>query len=150
MLPQSQHFLTYMVPTAVHAQVRRKCDATNKEEYSIQGIQGKGDDGYGQCLQDSGTDQIEEREHSEDGNEHCVVDDGGIAANCFSNHVPNKSHNEESPEELRCLLVILPSCLVGEWAGTWRARRPSWMKFMVNGAVELDVDRAVCLVESQA
>ena len=33
-----------------------------------------------------------------------------------------------------------------EWVGTWKARRPSWMKFMVSGAVELGTDRAVCRV----
>lgn len=89
-----------MVPTAMHTQVRRKGNATNQEKYSIQGIQSKDNYGPEKRLHDCGTDQIKEREHSEDSNEHRVVDDRGIAADRLSDHVTDECHDEESPEEL--------------------------------------------------
>jgi hypothetical protein len=45
-------------------------------------------------------DEVEEGEHGEDGDEHVVVDDGRVAAGGGGNDVADKSHDEESPEEL--------------------------------------------------
>ena len=133
-----------MVPTAVHTQVRRKGNAANQEKYSIQCIQSKDNNGDEERLHDCGTDQIEEGEHSEDGNEHGVVDDRGIATDRFMDHISHECHDEESPEELNDVSNIAPDVLriVEEWIGTWRARRPSWINFIVNGTVDVGVDRA--------
>lgn len=42
--------------------------------------------------------QVEEGEHTEDGDKHVVVDDGGAAGD--GEHVTDERHTEENPEEL--------------------------------------------------
>lgn len=45
--------------------------------------------------------KVEERQHRDDGHEHVVVYDRGIAGKCRRDHVADNGHNEESHEELR-------------------------------------------------
>ena len=85
----------------MHAQLRRQGDRTAEPEEGIQHVERDGKDGVdGERVADRGGDQVEEREHGEDGAKHDVVDDGGVAGVGVGDHVAGEGHDEESHEEL--------------------------------------------------
>ena len=55
----------------------------------------------GKTLTDRGGDEVEEREHRENCNEHAVVDDGWIAGFSIVDDVADQGHYEKRPEELQ-------------------------------------------------
>ncbi len=86
---------------AVNFKVAGERDAPDEEEEGVEGIRGEHEEGrYGEGLADCSRNQVEEGQHSEDGNEHDIVDDGGIAASGVGDHVADQGHYEEGPEEL--------------------------------------------------
>ena len=99
-----------MVVAAVHLEVGCKRDTTNEEENGIECIRCQHEEWRdGKSLIDRSRDEVEERQHSEDGNKHDIVDNRGVVASCIGDHVSNKCHYEEGPEEL------LRSVLASAW-----------------------------------
>ena len=91
----------YTVVTAMHLEIARKRDTSNKEEQGVECIRCDHEEGRnGEGLADCPGYEVEQRQHSEDGNKHDVVDDGWIAAVGIGNHVSYKCHYEQGPEEL--------------------------------------------------
>ena len=67
---------TNLVPAAMHTKVGGKHNTADEEEQGIQRI--RSDDEprrYSESLDNGSGDEVEEGEHSEDGDEHDVVDD---------------------------------------------------------------------------
>lgn len=92
---------THAVAAAMHAQLGRQRDRTAEPEDGVEHVERDGEDGVdGEGVADPGGDQVEEREHGEDGAEHDVVDDGGVAGVGVGNHIAGEGHNEEGHEEL--------------------------------------------------
>lgn len=89
---------TYFVAAAVDLQIRGECDSSDEEEKSIERINDHRKHGV-KCkpFADGRCYQVEERKHSEYRHEHGVVDDGWIARRRIVNHIPDQSHDEESP-----------------------------------------------------
>ena len=86
---------------AVHVKIGCKCDTTNEEEEGVESIRCEHEEWRdGKGLVDCSQDEVEKRQHSEDGHKHDIVDYGGITANRVGDHVSNKCHYEEGPEEL--------------------------------------------------
>lgn len=106
----------------VHTEVGWERNSGAEPEEDVQDIKRKGkrwvaSEGVGE----GGRDEVEEREHREDGDEHHVVDNAWVAAICVSDHVADERHYEDSPEELqrrsarlRCQQILL--------SHTWSAR----------------------------
>ena len=72
-----------------------------------------------EAILEGGRDEVEEREHGEDGDEHVVVDDRRAALDC--DHVADEGHAEEDPEKLCAIMSVMFFHLY--W---WRARCASW------------------------
>ena len=86
-----------MVAAAVCAQLRGRRDSSAEPENDVQDIQHQWEkwvdlERIFQC----GWDEVEEREHAEDGNEEVVVDDIRVAA-VLVDHVACERHDEEGP-----------------------------------------------------
>ena len=92
---------TYGVVAAVHIKLGSEGDGTAEPEEGVEDVEAERDHGVaGHGLFECDSAQVEEREHGEDGNEHGVVNDARAAA-VVGDHVADKGHEEESPEELR-------------------------------------------------
>ena len=82
----------------MHIKVRSERDTPNEEE---KGVEGVGSDhkerGDGEVFIDGGGDEVEEGEHGEDRDEHCVVYDRWVSRLGFGDHVARKGEDEESP-----------------------------------------------------
>lgn len=91
----------HLIVAAVDLEVGRKRSATNEEEQGIECIRCEHKEWRdGKGLVDCAGDEVEQRQHSEDGDKHDIVDDGWIAAFGIGNHVTDQRHDEESPEKL--------------------------------------------------
>lgn len=71
--------------------------------------------------------EVEQRQHGEDGDKHVVVDNRWVAGVGGRNHVTDERHDEESPDEL--LSPVSASVLVlklgrMDFQPTWKARMP--------------------------
>ena len=65
----------YMVVAAVHVEVGGKRDTADEEEEGIECIRCKHEEWRnGKGLADCSGNEVEERQHSEDGNKHDIVD----------------------------------------------------------------------------
>lgn len=93
--------VTYAVATAMSSQLRCERHSAAEEEEHVQSIHGKRNHRMSRepVVEGSGK-QVDEREHGEDGDEHAVVDDGGVTGCSVLDCVADQSHDEESPEEL--------------------------------------------------
>lgn len=91
----------YTVVAAVHLEIARKCNTSIKEEQGVECIGCDHEEGRnGESFADCPRYEVEQRQHSEDGNKHDVIDDRWIAAVRIGDHVSYECHYEESPEEL--------------------------------------------------
>ena len=91
----------YTVVAAVHLEIARKRDTSNKEEQGVECVrrdheEGRNGEGFADCTRY----EVKQRQHSEDGNKHDVIDDRWIAAVRIGNHVSYECHYEQGPEEL--------------------------------------------------
>lgn len=86
----------YLVVAAVHVQIRGRRNGGDESEERAEDVQDQGEDGVdSQGVLNRGGDQVEEREHREDRDEHVVVDDRRSALDC--DHVTDQSHTEQNP-----------------------------------------------------
>ena len=96
----------YAVAARVYAELRRCRDAADEEKQSIQGVERNHDDRReGQVLFEGGRYQVQQRQHREDGHEHVVVNDGGVAGEGGCDHVADERQDEQRPEELWAVRV---------------------------------------------
>ena len=85
----------------MYAQLRRERHSAAEPKQSVEDIECEWDDAADtEGVHEGGRDEVEEREHSEDGANHGVVDNGRVARFCVVDHVTDERHNEEGPEEL--------------------------------------------------
>lgn len=89
---------THVVTAAVHSELRCERNAADQEQQGVETV----DDDHeqrvdGEGLVEGGREQIDEREHGEDGEEHAVVDDRWVAGECVMDHVAGQGHDEERP-----------------------------------------------------
>lgn len=82
-------------------------DAAAKEEERVCNIQAQHGQRRAEAVLDGCRDQVEERQHGEDGDEHGVVDDAGVAGKGIGDHVADKRHDEEGPEELQVVISVM-------------------------------------------
>ena len=66
---------TNLSRAAMYTQVCSQRDATNEEEKGVERVEHKHSQGNGEAVHDSGTNQVEERQHGEDGNEDDIIYD---------------------------------------------------------------------------
>lgn len=75
---------------------------TGKEEESIENV--KNDDNQRmshEAIVPCCRNEVEERQHAEDGNEDVVIDGRRVARDGLRDHGTDESHDDESEEELR-------------------------------------------------
>ena len=90
-----------MVMAAVDVEVSCECDTTDEEEDGVECIRCEHEEWRdGEGLVDCSHNEVEQRQHSEDGDKHDIVDYRGITASRVGDHVSNECHYEEGPEEL--------------------------------------------------
>lgn len=92
---------TYRVAARVDVKSGGHGNGTAEVEDGIEHI--KDDHQQGVALEgllDGGRDEVEEREHGEDGHEHVVVDERRVAGVGSGDHVTDEGHDQKSPEEL--------------------------------------------------
>lgn len=105
--------VTNVIAARVHAQLGSERDRAAEPEQRVQRIEHQGDDpAQLNGANEDGGDEVEQGEHGEDGAEHGVVDDGGVAASGVGDHVADEGEDEEGPEEL--LRVSLRVAVVEE------------------------------------
>lgn len=107
------------VAAAVDMEVGRRRNTSNQGEDGVEDVEDKWEHRVdGEAVLDGRRDEVEEREHGEDGHEHVVVDDRRPAGD--GDHVADEGHAEEDPEEL-CAGVSVTFSLI--FAGGARAPR---------------------------
>lgn len=84
----------------MHAQVGSEGDAADEEQKRVERVQSKHGDWNGESVHDGSSDQVDERQHGEDGDEHDVVDDGRVAGEGIVDDVSSQREDEEGHEEL--------------------------------------------------
>ena len=85
----------------MHTQFRCQSDSPTEEKEDIYCVHGDGDDGVdSEALVDAGRDQVEDREHAPDGEEHDVIYDGRVAGFCIMDDIADEGEDEEGKEEL--------------------------------------------------
>ena len=85
----------------MHTQVSGHGKSTTQEEEGIEEIESDHDKRVeSEIVLDRCGNQVEEREHRDDGDKHVIVHNGGVAVERIMDHITNERHNEESPEEL--------------------------------------------------
>jgi len=101
----------------VGAEVRSSGNATNEPEKDVQSIKDEANDGVeGEVRLHSRWDEVEQRKHSKDRDEHVIVDNAWIPAVSSRDHVADKRHDEERPEELRNVSIVVLD--ISQWRET--------------------------------
>lgn len=92
---------TYCVAARVALQLGGQSNGRTEEENAVQHVDHDHDDRV-QCPVnvEAGRQQIEHGKQGESRREHRVVDGGGVAREGFGDHVADKGHDEERPQEL--------------------------------------------------
>ena len=94
--------ITYRTATAVNAKLGGHGDGTAEPQKSVDTIKRNHDHGVTlECFLDCSRNEVEERQHRKDGEKHIVVDDGRVTGEAGRDHVANKRHDEQRPEELQ-------------------------------------------------
>jgi len=89
------------VATAVYVKLGCHRNGGAEPEEHVEHVQGEWKHRVkGKVVVKGDEDEVEQRQHAEDGHEHIVVDDGGVAGEGGSNHVADQSHDNQSAEEL--------------------------------------------------
>lgn len=84
----------------MRAQDRGGRDTGNQPEDAVQHVEDERQHRVdAEAFLDRGRDQVDEREHAEDGDEEVKVDH--VAAARFGDHVAGDGEDEEGPEELK-------------------------------------------------
>lgn len=121
----------------MYAEVCGQGNTANEEEEHIDGVEGDHSEGNGKAFHDGGADQVEQGEHSENGDEHGVVDNGVIAGESVGDDVARQREDEEGHEKLARPSQFLRVGGGGSWRRlTWKPRRASWMICMLRLAVK--------------
>lgn len=90
---------THIVAAAVRTESSGESDGRAEPEKNNDGVKSEWNRGHNRpLLLDGRGNQENEREHGDDGAEHCVVDDGWVGAH--GNHVTDESHDDQRTEEL--------------------------------------------------
>lgn len=85
----------------MHSQLRCKRHGGAEPEERVQQVQSKRDDAAdSKRFHEGGGDEVEEREHGDDGAGHGEVDDRWVTVGRIMDHVTDYRHDEESPQEL--------------------------------------------------
>ena len=82
----------------MYTELCRERNSTDQEEEGVDRIDGQHEHRVdGETLVGGGREQINEREHGEDGEEHAVVDDGWVAGERVMDHVSSQDQDEKRP-----------------------------------------------------
>ena len=69
-------------------------NATDQKEQHVKAIKTDHEQRVnGKPLVHRGRDEINEREHGEDGDEHAIIDDGCVAGNGIMDHIPDQGQD---------------------------------------------------------
>lgn len=99
------------------------CDSSAEEEERVEDIKTDQDQWVaGKILLEGCRDQVNERQHSKNRHKHVVVDDRWVAGVRRSDHISDKRHDEQSPEELSERSVNGAESAVSFATLTWRPR----------------------------
>ena len=110
------------VEAAVDLQLGGHGYSSDEEEKGVDDVHGQ-DDGrvHGKAVAKRGRDEVEEREHGKDGDEHVEVDQGRVAAERIVDDATDQSQDQECPQELRwsvqdrrATLALVPAAPVGQ------------------------------------
>lgn len=84
----------------MYAHVCSQGDATNKEQKSVERVEYKHGDRNSEAFHDGGANQVEERQHGENGDEHDIVDDRRVAGDGIGDDIADQRHDQEGHQEL--------------------------------------------------
>ena len=102
--------MTHLVAAAVDFEIPGERDTSDKEEDRVEPIRNEHEHWRDrERLVDGSSDQIEQREHSEDCHEHAVIDNGWVSRFGIVNHVAHQCHNEQRPEKLLKAQFVSPA-----------------------------------------
>ena len=88
---------TNIIVAAVYTKLSGQGHRAAEEEKSVEDVERERDGRVGHHAGECAGDEEEEREHGEDGDEHGVVDDRGVAGEGFGDHVADEGQDEEGP-----------------------------------------------------
>lgn len=78
-----------------------QCNSCAEQEEDVEQVECSWDEFVdSELLFDAYRNEVEQREHGEDGDEHCVVDDGWVAGKGRSDHVADETHNYGGKDKL--------------------------------------------------
>ena len=93
--------ITCIIPAAMYTKISSKSNAADEEEKGVECVHYQRQDRHdNESFIDSRGNEVNEGKHREHCDEHAVVDDRGVASDGVCDHVSDKCHYEECPEEL--------------------------------------------------